>query len=151
MVYPVASFCVFAGLPVNLGMHGRQLRPYVCASTYTRVHTPSSVRDSVCATHTPSSVRDSTQRHTLLPLCVTVSEAHTGTVHGCTRVMLCRSFTFYVCKSIHILGQYGPEWSFPRQDCITNPYVACFLTFLPFIFHALKLCPCGICFGGRGE
>lgn len=118
MVSPVASFCVFAGLSVNLGMYVRRLHPYVCTSTYTRVHTPSSVQDSVCATHT----------------------------HICAWVymcMLCRSFTFYVCKSIHILGAVWSRMVFSTPGLYYKSICGLFPDFLPSHFSCLKLCPCG--------
>ena len=75
-----------------------------------------------------------THAYTHLRLHVIASLRYTGIyMHECTRFAEASHF-MYANQSI-FWGRYGPEWSFPLQDCITNPYVACFLTFYCFIFH----------------
>ena len=106
-----SKFLFFAGLSLNLDMYVRYLHLYVCMCTCTRVHTPSSVHNSV----------------------FTICRYIYACVHIC---ILCRIFTFYVCKSINIFfGGVLSRMVFSTPRLYYKSICGFFLTFYHFIFH----------------
>ena len=66
-----------------------------------------------------------THANTHLHLDIIVSLQYTGIyMHVYTFVYFAESSHFmYANQSTFLLEGYSPEWSFPLQDCIINPYV----------------------------